>query len=586
MAGQGAMTTFQLHEIPFQPVALQEAEAADPRMSNWPVVYLICNEKEIYVGETGHVSARMTQHLQSPKKKHLKTVRLVLDERFNKSACLDLESFLIRLLGGDGKFDMLNLNEGITNREYYQRGWYQETFNEVFGALRDLGFFTRSIPEIENTDLFKLSPYKSLNRKQAVVVNEVMEALAEDLRGDSRSLSVVQGGPGTGKTVVGIFLIKLLRDLARFDPSDEVDGDSVFSDFFVAGNREPFHGLAIALVIPQQSLRKSVRRVFAKSSALKGVGVVSPYELAETDRVFDIVVVDEAHRLTQHGAQAHGTLTKRYTEIVQSLFGETDPSDVTQLDWLRAKSRHLILLLDTEQRVRPIDIDPAVFHKVVEQAHSEKRLHRLETQMRVAGGAAYLDFAQALLADGPAPTLPDLKNYDLRLFDDLRAMQDAIRERDAEHGLARLVAGYAWKWISQKTGAPDIVLDGIGLYWNRTSTDWINSKTALEEVGSIHTVQGYDLNYAGVIIGRDLQLDPGSGKLCISRSNYHDIKGKSNNKLAGKVTTDDDLKQYIINVYRVLLTRGMRGTYIYVVDPALRTRFEQAVHGSAPSNPA
>ena len=107
--------------------------------------------------------------------------------------------------------------------------------------------------------------------------------------------------------------------------------------------------------------------------------------------------------------------------------------------------------------------------------------------------------------------------------------------------------------------------------------DWIASKTSLEEVGSIHTVQGYDLNYAGVIIGGDLRIDPETGLLVADRKNYFDAKGKASNRTRGQTTTDDDLLQYITNVYRVLLTRGMRGTYVYILDPLLRERFQQVL---------
>jgi DUF2075 family protein len=195
--------------------------------------------------------------------------------------------------------------------------------------------------------------------------------------------------------------------------------------------------------------------------------------------------------------------------------------------------------------------------------------------MRVKGGKTYLDLARALISDDPPTSIPDLQDYEFELFDGLGAMHQRIRERDAEHGLARLVAGYAWKWRSKnKSGLHDIELDGVALDWNVSDVDWIASKTSLEEVGSIHTVQGYDLNYAGVIIGGDLRIDPETGRLVADRKNYFDAKGKADNKMRGQTTSDDDLLRYITNVYRVLLTRGMRGTYLYVVDPLLRQRVE------------
>ncbi|GAA1488029.1 DUF2075 domain-containing protein [Brachybacterium sacelli] len=576
------MTDFEIEELRFAPESVEETRTRLPRFSNWPVVYLIEDGHDIYVGETGSADRRMRQHLKSQQKQHLREVRIVIDDRFNGSACLDLESLLIRLLDGDGKFDLLNRNEGITNQDYYQRSEYNDTFKEIFEELRSRGYFERTIPQIENSDLFKLSPYKALNTEQGIAVLDIMEGLVEDLPRSENSLAVIQGDPGTGKTIVGIYLMKLMRDIAEFDPTDEVEGDSMFSDLFVEGNRELFEGLRIGLVVPQKSLRLSIAKVFRKVPALRDAAVLTPYDVADAEEDFDVLIVDEAHRLTQRASQAHGTLTKRFGEITRRLFG-TDDYSLNQLDWLRARSRHTILLLDTAQSVRPADIEPEVFDRVIDETRQLERWYPLETQMRVKGGKEYLDFARTMISDDPPPDVPDLQDYEVELFDDLGAMHQRIRERDAEFGLARLVAGYAWEWRSRrKNGEYDIELDGVRLNWNVSDVDWIASKTALEEVGSIHTVQGYDLNYAGVLIGGDLRIDPETELLAADKANYFDKKGKQNNRMRGRDTTDDDLLQYVTNVYRVLLTRGMRGTYLYVVDPLLRDRFRRVLGASRP----
>ncbi|MDO5662578.1 MAG: DUF2075 domain-containing protein, partial [Brachybacterium sp.] len=550
------MTDFDIEELEFTASSIAAAQARTPKFSNWPVVYLIEDGHDLYVGETGNADRRMRQHLMSERKKHLREVRVVLHERFHASACLDLESFLIRMLHGDGRYELLNLNEGITNQDYYQRSEYNETFQEIFEELRSRGYFERSIPEIENSDLFKLSPYKALNTEQGIAVLDIMEGLVEDLASGARTLAAIQGDPGTGKTIVGIYLMKLMRDLAEFDAADDVDGDSMFSDLFVEGNRELFGGLRIALVVPQKSLRQSIRRVFRTVPALRGADVLTPYDVADSREDFDVVIVDEAHRLTQRASQSHGTLTKRFGEITQRLVG-WDDHDINQLDWIRARSRHTILLLDTAQSVRPADIEPEVFEQVLTETRSQKRHYPLQTQMRVQGGTAFIDIARAMVSNEPPSSIPDFGDYEVELFDDLAEMHQRIRERDAEHGLARLVAGYAWEWKSKKgTGEHDIEHDGVHLDWNVSDVDWIASKTSLDEVGSIHTVQGYDLNYAGVIIGPDLRIDPETGLLAADRANYFDKKGKSNNAMRNRPTTDDDLLRYITNIYRVLLTRG------------------------------
>src|SRR5699024_8667829 len=135
------MTGFEIEELRFTEESVAETRTRLPRFSNWPVVYLIEDGHDIYVGETGSADRRMRQHLKSRQKQHLREVRIVIDDRFNGSACLDLESLLIRLLDGDGKYDLLNRNEGITNQDYYHRSEYNDTFMEIFEELRTRGYF-------------------------------------------------------------------------------------------------------------------------------------------------------------------------------------------------------------------------------------------------------------------------------------------------------------------------------------------------------------------------------------------------------------------------------------------------------------
>ena len=212
------MTRFSIERLPFDKQSVKEWGDRDPRHRNWPVVYVIDGQSgapmkgQIYVGETVNAASRMRQHLDGGKKGALQSVRVVVDDTFNKSACLDLESHLIRWLAGDGQFTVLNGNEGITDAAYYDRELYRESFRDVFEELRVAGVFERTIPEIENSDLFKLSPFKALTTDQAVAIEAIVEGLLDDLHtaattGETRrSRSVVQGHPGTGKTIVAIFL--------------------------------------------------------------------------------------------------------------------------------------------------------------------------------------------------------------------------------------------------------------------------------------------------------------------------------------------------------------------------------------------
>lgn len=563
------MTNFRIEHLPFDAGAVNVWSQTDERNNNWPVVYTLSAADRIYVGETHNVANRLYQHMASVDRKNLKMVRIVFNEQFNKSVCLDLESQLIRYLHADGNFQVLNRNYGITDADYYDRARYREGFNEVFDQLLEEGVLTRSIPDIINSNLFKFSPFKALNSEQAIAVDGVLHLFFDDLAGSRGRSIVVQGDPGTGKTIVAIYLMKLLLDIAKSEPDEMLDRDTMFANYFIPEFRELVKDFKIALVIPQQSLRKTIQTVFTKTPGLNKNMVLNPFEVGESTEPFDLLIVDEAHRLGRRSNQPSASLNAKFTAINTALFG-SDRSDLTQLDWIRAQSRHQLYLIDSAQSIKPADVPKKVLDGLIEQASSEASFFHLASQMRVQGGNDYLEFVGRVM-EGAQHSRMTFGDYDLRFFDDVHELRRAVLEKDHEVGLSRLVAGFAWPWASKNDpDAYDLEIDGLQLTWNRTATDWINSETSRDEVGSIHTVQGYDLNYAGVIIGSDLGYDEKSGQLVFHRENYHDKKGKENNPRLGIVYSDEDLLDYVKNIYRVLLTRGIRGTYVYVVDPALR----------------
>ncbi|AWR20876.1 DUF2075 domain-containing protein [Aurantimicrobium photophilum] len=568
------MTSFNIERLPFDKGAVTTWAETNPRHKNWPVVYTIEGSDEIYVGESTNVANRMFQHLAVEQRQHLKKIKVILDDRFNKSVCLDLESQLIRYLAADSKYKVLNGNHGITDADYFERDRYRETFNELFEELLKEGVFTRSIPDIVNSDLFKFSPFKALNTDQSVAIEGVLEKLFEDLENKTDTPIVIQGDPGTGKTIVAVYLMKLLVDIAKSQPDEQLDSDSMFSDFFQQGYREQLTDFTIGLVIPQQSLRKSIEKVFAKTPGLSKSMVLSPFDAGASKEHYDLLIVDESHRLGQRSNQPSAAQNKKFTEINTALFGNDDLS-WTQLDWIKAKSTHQLYLLDSAQSVKPADLPAEVTAALVEQARQANSFFRLVSQMRVGGGTDYIEFVGRIFA-GTQQGPETFGNYELRFFDDIAEMRESIFEKEKVVGLSRMIAGYAWPWASKNDPtAVDIQIGNVGLTWNRTATDWINSPTSLEEVGSIHTVQGYDLNYAGVIIGPDLGYDPVAKKIVFHRENYHDKKGKENNPRLGIEYTDEDLLNYVVNIYRVLLTRGIKGTFVYVCDPALQNYLRQ-----------
>jgi DUF2075 family protein len=564
------MTDFKIRQIPFDSSSISRLSTETEILNNWPVVYTLNDKLQIYVGETTNVEMRMRQHLQSQERSELKLATVILDRTYNKSACLDLESHLIGYFHADGKYRVLNRNAGLTDSDYFQRDKYRDSFKAIFEKLQESGMLTRSIPEIVNSDFFKYSPFKALNTDQAVAVEGVLEKLIEEIENKSTTPIVIQGDPGTGKTIVAIYLLKLIEDIRLSSPNDALDIDSLFSDYFVDGYRELFKKLSIALVIPQVSLRTSIQKVFKRTPGLDPKNVMSQFELAKSGRIFDLVIVDEAHRLQQRANQPSAQQNKDYSEINKSLFGKDD-KNATQIDWIKACSRHQIFLIDSAQSVKPADVPSHYLNSLKIEAEKSRGFFRLISQMRVTGGADYIDFIKQVLHQTWEFSKPSFGKYEFMFFDQIEDMRKAVIQKDNEYGISRLVAGFAWPWASKRDKkAYDIEIEGLSLRWNSTASDWINSKNSIEEVGSIHTVQGYDLNYTGVIIGPELGFDTKTNKIVFHREKYFDVKGKENNPTLGIFYTDEDLRQYVLNVYRVLLTRGILGTYVYVVDKNLR----------------
>ncbi|KAL9090654.1 MAG: hypothetical protein Q9165_005142 [Trypethelium subeluteriae] len=579
------MTSSKIAWLEFSKTAVMTWKFHDEKHGNWPVVYVLDDDRDVarssrnnlrdvYVGESLNAAGRLRQHLDTPAKQHLKNIRVIIDQRFNKSVCLDLESYLIKMLAGDGANRVLNRNNGITEAKYYQREVYRESFRNIFERLKGDGVFSRSIPEIENSDLFKLSPFKALTEDQTTSVEDILSGLLTDIERSAGSTVVIQGDPGTGKTVVAIYLIKLLVDIQNSTSLEDLDRDSRFSNFFTEKNRDLLDHLRIGLVVPQQSLRESIKKVFRKTTGLHPSMVMTPFDVGEADGTFDLLLVDETHRLNQRANQPSGPLNKKFATITRELFGDDDANkSKTQLDWIQKKSRHQIFILDAAQSVRPADLPTELLSNLIADARASGQYFQLRTQMRVQAGSDFVSYVRWILDPHPL-SLPrkrqDFGEYDFRAFDSIARMQEEIFQRDAEVGLSRMVAGYAWEWKTKKDkNAFDIEIGETQLRWNSTQTDWIASKNALEEVGSIHTVQGYDLNYVGVIIGPDLGFDPERGRLFINRNSYFDKKGKENNPTLGKSYSDDDLLRFITQIYAVLMTRGIRGTYVYACNVGL-----------------
>lgn len=562
------MSKIDIKSYSFSKIGI-ETLGADVQETNWPVVYQIYDSLNLYVGETTNLKSRMQQHIQNPEKASLGKFSVVFDSTFNKSAAQDLESQLIQWFGGDGKYTMLNKNDGLVDRDYFNRDAYRDQFALIWDRLRSLDVADKTIKEIENSGLFKFSPYKRLSEDQLHVVGEVLTDLDEAFKYDQQTISVIGGNEGTGKTIVLMYLVKLIRDIQDHDVDlkDDEGADRDFELFFKSPFNDRFKGKKLAMVVPSPSLKGSIAKVFKGISNLKNnIDLLSPIDFGSSPKKYDITFVDEAHLLKMTNQEVHKSNRERVDSINSSLFG--DGKTHTELEWIVAKSKNVVLVYG-DQRIRPNNINKHDLPK------SNVREHMLKSQMRSSGGELYIDYLKDMLSSSPPSKKEIFKNFEFKLYDDFEQFVNAIKSKERSSGLSRMVAGFAWEWKSYKDRqANDIVIDQVGLKWNSTLTDWVGSKNSINEVGSIYTIQGYDLNYCGVIIGNDLRYDPTRQKLILDKKNYFDRGAKKRNKkqLESNVKlSDEELLDQVIRTYRILMNRSIKGTYVYVCDEHLRT---------------
>ncbi len=495
---------------------------------NWPVVYVVENGKELYVGETVNVYNRSRQHHENSERRKLDIIHVVSDEEFNKSAALDIESWLIQYFSADQKYILQNGNNGLQNHNYYDRVKYKAKFELIWEKFREMGVAKNTLEDLKNSDLFKYSPYKSLTEDQFFVTRQIFK----ELKKNETSTFIISGKPGTGKTILATYLFKYLKE------------------------QEETKNMNIGLVVPMASLRKTISKVFSKIKGLKSSMVIGPNDVVKQS--YDLLIIDESHRLQRRkGIMGYGAF-----DTVNDRLGLGNKG--TQLDWIMRSSKHQIFLYDENQSVKPADVRSEDFKKL------EVKKYELNTQMRVEAGVDYIKFIEDIF-DLKKPTQTDFSNYDFKIFDNIDEIVSKIKEKDRKYKLARVVAGYAWPWHtkpgSKSNQKYDIEIDSYRGIWNSTATDWVNSPNAINEVGCIHTVQGYDLNYVGVIIGPEFSYDSIGKKFKVNKEKYFDTNGRNG------ITDPKELERYIINIYKTLLTRGIRGTYIYICDKGLRDYF-------------
>lgn len=435
-----------------------------------------------------------------------------------------------------GKRDALKLREFI--KKYIKNG---DTTNILYridnGKIRPSKKLQDTVYEMLNGNKF----FHMID-EQKVAYEMAMDMARESYIDDKKRVLIVEGGPGTGKSVVAI---NLLVDLLN----DEMVA------LYVTKNSAP-RNVFYKKLRGREYTQSYIKELF------KGSG---SFTTSKTND-FDAIIVDEAHRLNKKSG----------------LFGNLGENQVKEI--INA-SKFSVFFIDKHQKISLKDYGSieAIEHFAKELGASVEKI-KLESQFRCNGSDGYLSWLDDVLE------LEDTANYngfdfdyDIKVIDDVNELKRLIFEKNKEKNNARLLAGYCWNWKKEgknDTDVHDIEIGDFSMSWNLGSSDtWAIDEDSVNEIGCIHTSQGLEFDYVGVIIGEDMQFD---GEHIITDFNKRartdqSLKGIKKMYKQNSAEALEIADEIIKNTYRTLMTRGMKGCYIYCEDIRLQSYLKERI---------
>lgn len=383
--------------------------------------------------------------------------------------------------------------------------------------------------------LMKGKPEFILIDDQKAIFESALAAASEASEQTPKVL-IIEGGPGTGKTVLAINLLVRLTELKLLSK-------------YVSKNAAPRK-------VYESKLVGTIKRSHF-SNFFSGSGAFIDTE----PNTFDALIVDEAHRLNEKSG----------------LYGNLGENQIKELI---VSAKCSVFFIDEDQRVTLSDIGSKQAIRAFAKAKGAVvEEYVLSSQFRCSGSDGYLAWLDDTLGIRPtANPMLETQEYEFKVFDSPQAMHEAINEKN--HGnKARVVAGYCWPWLSKKAPtAADIVIGDYKRQWNldQDGSLWIIAENSIEQVGCIHTCQGLEVDYIGVIIGPDLVVRNGQVITSPHERDKNDksIRGWKKLMKEQPALAQQDTDLIIKNTYRTLMTRGMKGCYLYCTDQETAQYFE------------
>ena len=381
--------------------------------------------------------------------------------------------------------------------------------------------------------------------EQKVVYETILNLSTKCQKDNKKRTIIVEGGPGTGKTVVAI---NLLAELTKRDQFAQ----------YVSKNSAP--RIVYGYKLKGSMKRNSVDNLF------KGSGCYTDAPLNS----IGTILADEAHRLNEKSGMFQNLGENQIKEIIHA-------------------SRCSVFFIDESQRVTTSDIGSVEeIEKWAKMEHSEVFRMELVSQFRCNGSDGYLAWIDDVLQIRDTANY-DLEgiDYDIRICDSPMEMEHIILEKNSIRNRARILAGYCWNWPKETrndVNYHDIKIGDYGISWNLDGGDaFAINPDSVHEAGCIHTSQGLEFDYVGVIIGDDMRYENGEiitdySKRAKTDQSMKGIKGiAKNNPQEANRLADEIIK----NTYRTLMTRGMKGCYVYCTDSKLSEYLKERLNKEA-----